>query len=263
MANTPWGSIIETAGGAVGGGVSNYFAQGDKRKALNSQIKGSKALQKDVRNLEARRTGEVNQAYAPQLEGFDDFTQQYFANLSDADLEQYALENPDEFQFDMEQATQAEMNPNLQAVIDRELGNVKSNAVASGSLFSGATGKDIARSTADIQAKEWDSARQRAGQQQGQKYQQFTDRWAMNKDVVNQNRQNKLDELGLQGQRYGLQSNAFGNARGEITGTQQMADEAWLGSQADIKSAQAEKAGTSRGWRSVVQGAGSGLAGGR
>jgi hypothetical protein len=258
---TPWGAIAQLGGSAVGGAISGYFDEANKRKQYKKQIEEQKKLQALIAQKEAQRVGEAESAYSPYLTGMDQAVQDYYSSLSNADLSQYGLAQPEEFTFDMEQATQAEMNPDMQAIIDAELGGVKQGAVAGGSLYSGATGKDIARSTADITAKEWDAARTRAQAQQAQNYQRYMDKWNIGKDIASTNRQNAVDQIGLQGQRVASQQGAFGNMRGEVTGIQGTADAALFGSKSEEGAARAAKAGTSRGWRSALSGAIKGLGG--
>lgn len=258
---TPYAAIAQIGGAAVGGAIGNYFEEGAKRKQYNKLISEQKKLQEAIAQKEAQRTGEAQSAYSPFTSGMDQAVADYYDSLSNADLSQYALNAPDEFSYDMTAATQAEMNPNLQAIIDAELGNIKQGAAVGGSLYSGQTGKDIARSTADITAKEWGSARERAANQQQHNYQRYMDKWNIGKDIASENRENAIQEIGLQGHRVESQQLALQNMRNEITGTQENADQAMFGSKSDIASARAAKAGTTRGWRSALSGAGKGLGG--
>lgn len=247
--------------GAVSGGLSAGMQSSNNRKALREYIAQQKAIQDEIRGLEGQRTGQVNATYDPLTRGFAGNAQDYFNALKTADYSKYDVSAPEQFQFDMEAATQAELNPDIQAIIDRSTGAVQQSAANRGGLFSGATAKGIARSTADIQAAEWDKARERAQQQRTNKYQEYIDSFNNAMKVNENNRNNYNAGLQAKGTLFSSQGNLFGQQQGAIQGIQNAADTAYMQSRGEQASAVAQKAGTPGFWSSFAQGALGGLAG--
>lgn len=213
-------NLIKSGVGGVTGAASGAYGAYQKNKStrneLNAQLEESKKLQELIAQMQSQGTAEAGAAYAPQLAGYEGNLQDYLGKLQNTDYSQFNLTKPEEFSFDMNKATQEEMNPQLQAIIDRSVQGDMTGAAAGGSLFSGSTGKDIARTTADIQAKEWDAARGRAANQQQSKYQQYTDKWNQNKDIASANKSNLNSGIANQGTAVGLQQGAWDAKRGEI-----------------------------------------------
>lgn len=247
--------------GALSGGASAAMNASNQRRQLKEYIAQQKALQGEIRGLEGKRTQGVNDVYNPLTQGFAGNAQDYFNALKSTDYSKYNVTAPDEFNFDMEAATQAELNPDIQAIIDRSTGAVQQSAANRGGLFSGATAKGIARSTADIQAAEWDKARERAQQQRTNKYQEYIDTFNNALKVNENNRNNYTANLNAKGSLFTSQGGLFNTQQEQIQGIQNAADTAYMQSRGEQASAQAQKAGTPGFWSSFAQGALGGLSG--
>ena len=165
-------------GGAALGGYGAYEGNKNTRKKNNAIQSNATAMQGDIRGMEEGRVRGLREQYAPLVgNDFAGDTQAYYDALENADYSQFDLAAPEDFAFDQAAETQRQLNPELQAIIDRSTGEVTNSAANAGKLFSGAAGKGIARATADIQAKEWDAASQRAQTERTNKYQQWTDKF--------------------------------------------------------------------------------------
>lgn len=248
--------------GGTAGGLSAAEEAKSKRRRADKYIDEQWKIQQLINDTAGDRIAETNKVYDPFLAGFGENAADYYDTLKNADYGQFDVTAPGEFEFDMDAATQAELNPDLAAIIDRASGAVESSAASRGALRSGATQKQVARSTADIQAAEWDKARTRAQQTYQNKYQQFVDSFR-NKLAANQfNREGYGMNLGAKKDLYGAQSDMFGNQRdelNEITGAQ---DQGIIQSRGEIAKAESDKAGVSKNyWSNFLQGFGSGAAG--
>lgn len=248
--------------GGVGGGVSNYFSQGADRKKYKQQIKSNQQLQAEIADLARMREQQSEEAYGGLLQGYPQNAQDYFNALANEDAMQYVQEMPGEFEYDKEGAIdeyKARNQGALDEMIKRSLGDIEAEGAASGSLYSGATGKSIARSTADITANALKEAENYAQNEEQNKYQRYVDRFNQARDIAQQKLGASQTNLGNKGNIFSAQSGIFGNLRGEVTGIQGAADTARMQSRADEEAARVAKAGTTRGAASFFQGFGAGL----
>lgn len=247
--------------GTVAGGVSSAMDASNKRKALDAYIKSQQELGNQITQTGEKRVGDINATYNPVTQDFTGNATDYFGALKGTDFSKFDVTAPEEFNFDMAGATQAELNPDIAAIINRSTGAVEQSAANRGGLFSGATAKGIARSTADIQAKEWDAARNRAQQQRTNKYQEFIDTFnnAMKTNEVN--RGNYTSNINTKGTLFDAQGKLWGEQQTGVQNINNAMDTANIQNQADINKATSERAGTPGFWSSFGQGALSGLAG--
>lgn len=260
------------AAAAVAGGsaLAGGFSAADKakrdRRALQEYINQQKLLQNEIKGeggIEQTRTGEVNKTYDPITGTFTTNATDYFNALKSADYSRYDVKTPDKFEFDMEAATQAELNPDIEAIINRSTGAVQQAAANRSGLFSGSAAKGIARSTADIQAAEWDKARQRAQQQRQNKYQVYIDEFNNALRATGFNRDNLTAGLNAQGTLFQSQGNLFNTQQNQLQDIRNAADTAYMQSRGAEAGATAQRAGISNNyWGNFAQGALGGLAGG-
>jgi hypothetical protein len=246
--------------GAVGGGLSAGAEADKNRKYYKSLAKGYGNLQGDVRNLEAQRTGEVDSLYNPYLGDFENNANDYFGALKNTDYSQFNLSDPGEFNFDLQAEIQNQMNPEIEAITGRANQDIQQSAANRGGLFSGATAKSIARSTADITANEWGKARDAAQQERQSKYQQWTDKFDQASRIAEQNRNNLNMGLQNQGTLYGAQSDMFNTANTQKSGIQNAADTSYLNLAGQKMGANAQAKAQPGYWSAFGQGALSGLA---
>jgi len=255
--------IQKGASGVVGAGAGaygGYQANKASKRELSAQIEENANLQNLINNIKNQTLTGAQTAYAPALQGYEGNLQDYLAKLQNTDYSKYDLAQPEDFSFDMTAATQAEMNPELQAIIDRSVQGINQEGASSGSLFSGATGKNIARSTADITAKEWDAARTRAQTEQTNKYSQYTDKWNRQKDIASANKGNAVSQLANQGAGVGIQQSAWDKQRGEITGATDTANQDTVVNTQDTGKAKAQLKGLPSNFTAALQGGLGGLA---
>lgn len=248
--------------GGLGGGVSNMYDQAGVRRSANARIKGAQQLQSEIAANEQLRTGQANQAYAPLLEGFSGNLSDLSEMIKGTDLGSYLPEEQGDFSFDRDAEIAGYKQRNqddLQAIIDRSLGGIKAEGAASGSLFSGATGRNIARSAADIGAQANKEAEQFAQNAEPNKYQKFIDKWANQMQLANAKVNAAQSNIQNRSNLFNTQSNLFGAQRSEVTGIQNASDTARFGSRAEEEAARAEKAGTSSGGSAFFQGFAKGL----
>jgi len=214
--------------GAITGGYGAYESNKGTRAELKQRGAESEKIQQLIKDMQSGTIRDAGTAYSTQTQGFDDNFQNLLSQLQNSDYSKFDLQPTEDFQFDMNQATQDEMNPDLQAIIDRSVqGNIAEGA-SGGSLYSGSTGKNIARGTADIQAREWDAARGRAEQAKQGKYSEFTDKWNRGKDIMDSKRQNYNSGLTNLGSAVGLQQDAFTKQRNEVTEANRLANQNML-----------------------------------
>lgn len=251
----PWVTAGKGVVGGAAGAYGGYQANKASKATLKEQIAQNQALQDMINRIKGETVTGATAAYEPALQGYEGNLQDYLAKLQSTDYSKYDLTQPDEFAFDLNAATQAEMNPELQAIIDRSVQGAQQEAAAGGSLYSGATGKNIARTTADITAKEWDAARTRAQTEQANKYQQYLDKWNRQKDIATANKGNVTSQLAGEGAAVGIQQSAFEKQRGEITGAQNLANQNLLLNQQATGTAKSQLKGLPSGFGATVQGA--------
>jgi len=248
--------------GAVGGGLAAGDEAKRKKKYYQDLSKGIGGIAEDVGANATTRMGEVDTQYNPYLKDFGTNAQDYFGALKNTDYSQFDLKDPGSFDFNMQEEIQNQLNPELQAIIDRSTGAVTASAANAGNLFSGATAKGIARSTADIQAKEWGVARDAAQEERKSKYQQWTDKFDQAAKISEQNRSNLNMGLQNQGSLYNAQSGMFTNAQTQKSGIQNAADTSKFNLQGQQVGADAAANSQPGYWSAFGQGALSGLAGG-
>ena len=246
-------------GGAALGGYGAYEGNKNTRKKNNAIQSNATTMQGDIRGIEEGRVKALGEQYAPLVgSDFAGDTQAYYDALDNADYSQFDLAAPEDFAFDQAAETQRQLNPELQAIIDRSTGEVTNSAANAGKLFSGAAGKGIARATADIQAKEWDAASQRAQTERTNKYQQWTDKFKNAQTIAENNRSNMDSGLKNKGTKFGIQSNAYGQQIGAQQGIQNAADTAFLQSKQQGYDASAANKGLSSNFMAGLGGAVSG-----
>jgi hypothetical protein len=225
---SPWLTAGTTVLSGVGGGVSAVSETNRNKKMYKELVKGADVLQSKVDSSEQEQLAKLQEAYGPLLEGAPENIKDYYSKMTNLDLSQFNVTAPEDFQFDLEAETQKQLNPELDAIIGRATGAVQQSAANRGSLFSGAAGKAIGRSTADIQAKEWDTASQRAQTQQQQAYQRYTDKFNNLLKVTELNKGNVMDELDAQGKVVGMQKGTMEKKIGEESEIGQGADQSGL-----------------------------------
>lgn len=245
--------------GMITGAYSAREANKAKRRGYNKLISEMGGLQDFIRSQSALRERQSAAAYDPFLANFGENAQDYYDALGNMDLSQYDVTTPGAFEFDMDAAIEASMNPEIEAIINRGTGAVESSAASRGALRSGATQKQVARSAADITAQEYDKAADRAQQQYQNKYQAFVDAWNQELQAKQFNRQGYLEEINAKGKLYSAQSDMFGRSRDEITGIQSSADQGILQTKAEIAQAEAGKAGMQSDTAATIGGAGQGF----
>ena len=260
--STPWGSIIGGGVGAIAGGVGAYLAAQNARKLAREQAAAEQKLQGDITTAGTNNQTAIDAAYGAETAGFGQNMQDYLKNSKGADFSQFNLQAPQDFSFDMNAATQAEMNPQLQAIIDRSVQGKMAEGAAGGSLFSGNTGKDIAKVTEAETAKEWDAARGRAAQQQGQKYAEFTNKWNQSKDVADAGRANLQSGLNNQQAGVNTQATQFNNQQQQTNDNRQLTSQELLQSKSNQYGAQARGNSVGGGIMNVISGALGGAASG-
>ncbi|QHJ76875.1 MAG: hypothetical protein [Bacteriophage sp.] len=247
--------------GATSGGLGAMNSNNSTRREMAEYIKQQKLLREQIDAKEGERVASSNLAYQPFLEGFGENAQDYYDSLANTDFSQYDVSAPGEFKWDDQAAIERNLNPEIDAIINRSTDKVMSSAANRGSLFSGATAKGIARTTADIQAQEWNKARDAAQTEYKNKYQQYMDVFNNALRANEFNRGNATSDLQAKGTLYTAQSDMFGKNRGEVTDYQNAADTARFQSMGDEAGAVSKRAGTQSDFSSFMQGALGGTAG--
>jgi hypothetical protein len=206
--------------GMIGGGIAADSERESQIKKLKKLLDGNVALQKQVEEDYGVTMDEIDAAYADVLTGYD--AKGYIEGVKDRDYSQFDVTGPGEFdaegKYDLNTMTQEMMNPELDAIIAREQQALEGSAANAGQLFSGATGKKLVRSSADITAKEWNAASQRAQTERGNKYQEFIDSFNNSLKVTDFNRGNFERTNADQDKVFNIQTGAWEKKRGETTG---------------------------------------------
>ena len=241
--------------GTAGSGAAASMGATDTRRGLNEYIKQQQLLQKQMGDTANKRTQGVNATFNPVTGTFADNATQYFNDLANTDYTKFNVTSPDAFKFDIGAETQAQLNPELQAIIDRSTGAVQQSAANRGGLFSGAAAKGIARSTADIQAKEWGDAATRAQQERTNKYQEYIDTFNNALKVNENNRGNISANLANKGTLFTGQGKLWSDQQGQINDINNATDTALFNSKGQVASAVSQKAGTPSGFRAFAEGA--------
>lgn len=240
--------------GAVSGGYGAYVSNKGTKRELDRRDAESIKIQQLITDMQNGTISDADAAYSAQTQGFGDNFQNYLSQLNNSDYSQFDLQPQEPFTFDMKQAIQDEMNPDLQAIIDRSVQGDLAEGAAGASLYSGSTGKNIARSTADIQAKEHDAAAARAQNDRTSKYSEYTDKWNQMKDVNASKMAGFNAGLVNKGTAVGMQQKAFNNQRNEVTDANNTANQNMLQSKQQQGLDAAQRAGMPSALESVISG---------
>lgn len=247
-------AIMAAVGGAAGA-YGGYQANKGSRRQNNAIQQNALKMQGDINDIATGRLKTLSDQYAPLVgDDFGGDTKAYYDALDNADYSQFNLSTPEDFAFDQAAETQRQLNPELQAIINRSTGEVANSSANAGKLFSGAAGKGIARATADIQAKEWDAASQRAQTERTNKYQQWTDKFKNAQTIAENNRSNMNQGLQNKGTKFGIQNAAYGQQVQGQQGIQNAQDTALLQSKQQGYDAQAANKGLSSNFMSALTG---------
>lgn len=250
----PWAQAGIAGAGAVGGGISGYMQAGRNKKMYSDLIAGADTLQSKVDESEKADLANLQQQYGPMLENAPENIKNYYSQLADTDLTQFDVAAPGEFQFDLAKETQAQLNPEIDAIIGRATGAVQQSAANRGNLFSGAAAKGISRASADIMAKEWDSAANRAQTQQSQKYQQYTDKFTNLLRSLEMNKSNLTGNLANLGKVAEAQTGTMQKKIGQEQDITSAANQNSLNISADKIKNQAALSGQPGEWESAITG---------
>lgn len=249
--------------GGVAGGVSAGMEADKNRKYYNDLASRLQGLQGQVQGRVDQRVGESQKAYDPYLQNFEGNAQDYYSMLGNADFSKYNMPQggAGDFEFDLQKATQENLNPMLDSIIDRSTGAVMQNATMGSGIHGGGALKGVARATADIQANEFARAQNQANTQRANKYQEFMDRFNTSMQANQMNANNLQNTIGAKGTLYNSQANMFGNQRQEQTGYQNAGDQSYFQLEGQRQEAGAQAQSQPGFWGAFGQGALSGLAG--
>lgn len=250
--------------GAPFGGFANMYGQGAKRKELNAIISGLEGLQGDVSQQTAQQLAQNQAAFAPYMQGLQGQYSDLMNTVNSIDYNSLYPSSPAQFEFDKGvtiDAYKERNNEAIQAEIDRALGGVKQTGAASGSLFSGATGKALARSAADIQGRYNQQAEQFAQQEEQNKYQQAMNRW--NQDLQLAQAKMGAQQSALQNKQslFNTTSNLFSQGQQQQSNIQTSGNQTLNDLRAQQIAAQGAKKGTTSGAGAFLQGFASSLGG--
>lgn len=257
MSGETTGALIEGGGkiiGGVAGGAGQIGANRAKRRGLRYIADQSDILATQANELGIKRLNELNALYDPAE--FSDLVglSGRMGTLANTDLSKYNVDLPPDFEFNMEKATQEEMNPYLNDIVDAAVGDVEASAAAGGTLLSGAAGKDIARSTYELRAKEYGAARDRARAQQQQKYQVYNDKFQRALQAAELARANVTGAFQMAQGAYNTQAGTRDTLSTQQQGIKNAADERKLQLQADAVAARGEAKSTPGGRSAFLQG---------
>jgi hypothetical protein len=250
---------VSALGGTISGGASGYFEGKKTKREMKEYIKQQEALGNTISATMQKRLLENTSDYAPQLQNYDANLQRYQADAMGSDLSKYDVAAPGEFEYDMEAATQAALNPAIKDIIRASTDEVQQSAANRGSLFSGAALKGIANSTATIQANERARAQQVAQQGYTNKYQAFQDKFTNTLNAAQNNKGNF--QTGLQNRQgvVNMQNTAQNDMLARKQGVTDAGDTAMIQNQSNIGTAKAKKAGVGSNFENIVGGALQGL----
>lgn len=242
----------------LAGAGAGYLRGKANTRALKSGIKSEQAMLDEILGTGKARLGEYQQAYGGALENMPQATQDYFAMLEGYDPSKYDIKAPkEEFAYDMNAKTKEFLNPEIDAILGKANQAIEGSAANKGSLFSGATGRAIAGSTADITAKEYGRAQNVAQQDKQSAYQQYADKFSRELQALQNNAGNA--QRGMQAKQDGFytRSQLFGGQQD----IQNATDTARLQSQGRLGELRAQKAGQNTGFGALAEGFLSGLGG--
>ena len=139
------------------------------------------------------------------------------------------------------------------------MGSIENSAANAGGLFSGGTGKAIARSTADIQANAYNDASQTAERVGQNKYQQFQDRFNNLLTANNANKANMMSGINAQTSAVGMQGNQFNTQQDLLNQIRSGLDASKVQNIGNRATTQSNLAGAPGGFGAFMQGAAGGL----
>ncbi|TRZ51950.1 MAG: hypothetical protein D4S01_03850 [Dehalococcoidia bacterium] len=248
--------------GALSGGAAGGMGASRRGTALDDLMSNLVGISGEIGERSSQRQAELNKTYGGLTEGYAGDFQDYQDALRNADFSQYDIEAPGEFEFDFQGEVDRLMNPMLDEIINRSSGAVESSAANRGKLFSGATGKNIARNTADITAAEVGRAQGLATTREQNKYSQFIDGFNSLLKANEFNRSNMTAGLDAQGDAVKLKGDAFNTQQTGIQGIQAGEDQAYFQNQGLQADAGFQRANTPSVLQGVMEGAlGGGSAG--
>lgn len=252
------GAVLAAKAGVSGlaGGASSAIEGANNRAALKEYIKQQQQLQGQINANTTKREGEITTAYAPQLSGMAEDVGDYYDTLRNADFSKYDVSAPEDYQGrDLNELTEQMMNPLTDTMVNTASNKVQGAAANAGGLFSGVTAKNIANVTAQVQAEQYDKARQAAQAQQAQDYTQYTDKFNNLIKATEMNKSNYADTIGAKGALNTAQTGAFNNQQTNLTGVRNTGDTNLFGSKSAEAEAAAKKAGIGSTWSNFAQGA--------
>jgi len=252
-----WVNPAINLGTSVVSGFGNVYGNRGKRRAYESVAKGSEELSGRVGEQGQAQIADLVAMYGPELAANPQLAAKYFGDVQNLDLSQYDVEGPGDFEFDYAAETEAQMNPYLNDIVAAATGDVEQSAANAGKLFSGAAGKEIARSTYDLRAKEYGNAANRAMQMGQQKYAQFNDKFRNVLSANEMNRNNQLQGIQATQGAYNLSSqgrDTVSTGKQNITTNMNAQQNQLL---ADAMAARAKKQATPGGFAAFAQGFGS------
>jgi hypothetical protein len=242
---------IDKGVSGLAGAGAGYLRGKANMRGLKSGIKSEKEMMDQILGIGAERLGEYQDAYGGAIGDMPQSTEDYFASLDAYDPSKYDVQAPqEEFSYDMNAKTKEFLNPEIDAILGKANQAIEGSAANRGSLFSGATGRAIAGSTADITAKEYGRAQNVAQQDKASSYQQYADKFSRELQALQNNAQNA--QRGMQSKQAGF------DTRSQLFGGQQdirnATDEARLASQGRLNELRASKAGTNTGFGAIAEG---------
>jgi len=174
--------------------------------------------------------------------------------MQNADFSQYDVQAPQGFEYDQVAETQKYLNPMLQSIVDRASGQVEASAANKSGLFSGAAGKAIASSTADIQANAYNDASQTAERVGQNKYQQYQDNFSNLLRAGDVNRSNMMQGINMQQGAVGMQGNQFNTQQGLMNQIRSGLDQSKVQNIGQRAETNANLAGAPGGFSAFMQG---------
>lgn len=254
--------MVEVVGkgvGGIAGGFGNMSAQEARRKELEALNQGLGPLQTDVIGQTAQQLAQSQAAYAPYTQGLQGQYSDLMNEINSIDYNSMYPSGPAEFNFDTEGAIAGYKKRNTDAInaeIERALGSAEQTGATVGSLFSGATGKNISRSTADITGRYNKEAEQYAQQQEQNKYQQAMQRWNQLMQIAQAKVGAQQSALQSKQNMFNTTSNLFSQGQQQQSNIQTSGNEQLNDLKAQQIAAQAAKKGTTSGAGAFLQGFG-------
>lgn len=253
--------------GSVLAGIGQTDTNEKVRKALDFIARETEKLKGTVSENANERISDLERMYGTtaggtptEVQGMDKAYQDYI-DIVDKGFSQYDVD-PEAYgdfkTFDLEGATKAEMNPYLTDITEAAIGDVTQSAANAGQLYSGAAGKDIARATYDIRAKEQGAARERAIQREGQKYKEWSDKFDRILKGKEFNRGGAALQADLTKGAYDIGASTRREFSGATSDIRAKEDEQRIQLEADRIAALGKKKGTPTGFGAFAQGFGGG-----